>query len=97
MIGTPGGGAGGSGGGGARTGGGFGGGDGRKPYNLNIGIQVSNLFNRVNFGTPVGNLASDRFGQSISTSGGFGGFGGGLGGGTSGPNRRVELQMRFSW
>ncbi len=91
-----GGGPGGPGGGGAmRGGGGFGGGgDVRKPYNLNVGIQVSNIFNHVNFGNPIGSLSSDRFGQSVSTGGGFGGFGG-FGGG--GANRRVELQMRFNW
>jgi len=71
------------------------GGGGRKPYNLNFSIQVSNLFNNVNLGTPIGSLNSTRFGQSTSIGGGFGGFGGG--GGTSGPNRRVELQMRFNW
>jgi hypothetical protein len=49
----------------------------------------------VNFGTPIGNIASSRFGQSTSTAGGFGGFGGGGGGGSS--NRRIELQARFSW
>lgn len=66
----------------------------RKPYNLNVGLNFNNLLNTVNFGNPVGSLNSFRFGQSTSTSGGFGGFGGG-GGGTA--NRRVELQMRFSW
>lgn len=84
------------GGGGRRMGGGrggFGGSGERKPYNLNIGLSFNNLFNNVNFGSPIGNLASDRFGQSTSSSGGFGGFGGG--GGSA--NRRVELQMRFSW
>jgi hypothetical protein len=76
--------------------GGFGGGSSRKPYNLNVGINFSNLFNNVNFGPPIGNLASGRFGQSTSTYAGFGGFGGfGGGGGTA--NRRIELQMRFSW
>ncbi|HEX8288498.1 MAG TPA: carboxypeptidase regulatory-like domain-containing protein [Pyrinomonadaceae bacterium] len=76
--------------------GGFGGGNERKPYNLNVGVNFNNLFNNVNFGTPVGNLTSSRFGQSTSISGGFGGFGGGgFGGGAA--NRRVELQMRFSW
>jgi hypothetical protein len=77
--------------------GGFGGrGEVRKPYNLNIGINFNNLFNNVNLGSPIGNLASSRFGQSTSTVAGFGGFGGfGGGGGTA--NRRVELQMRFSW
>lgn len=76
-------------------GGGFGGGDGRKPYNLSVGINVNNLFNIVNLNTPIGSLSSSRFGQSTSTGGGFGGFGG-FGGG-SGPNRRIELNMRFSW
>lgn len=97
-------GGGGSGGGGQRTivGGGGGpgmmmmggGGDVRKPYNLNLSVQVTNLFNNVNYGTPVGNLASFRFGQFTGTQGSFGGFGG-FGGGAA--NRRVELQMRFSW
>ena len=77
-------------------GGGLGGGEVRKPYNLNVGINFNNLFNNVNFASPVGNLASNRFGQSTATFAGFGGFGGfGGGGGTA--NRRIELQMRFSW
>jgi hypothetical protein len=100
-----GGGGGGRGGGAAVAGGGPGmmmmgaGGDARKPYNLNVGIQVTNLFNNVNFGAPVGVLSSNRFGQSTSIVGGFGGFGpgGGGGGGGSAANRRVELQLRFSW
>ena len=91
-----GGGFGGPGGGGGpmMMGGGFGGGDRRKPYNLNLSINIQNLFNNVNLGTPVGNLNSFRFGQSTSTGGGFGGFGGG-GGGTA--NRRIDLSARFSW
>jgi len=87
------------GGGGGGRGGAFGGGGNDKPYNLTVGLQFSNLFNRTNLNTPVGNLSSSRFGQSTSTAGGFGGGfggGGGGGGGNSG-NRRVELQMRFSW
>jgi hypothetical protein len=99
--GIPGMGRGGMGGGGRGGMGGFGGGGSRKPYNLNVGINVNNLFNNVNFSTPVGSLASSRFGQSTSTAGGFGGFGGGgfggFGGGSSAANRRVELQMRFSF
>jgi hypothetical protein len=91
-----GGGRGGGGGGGRmimRGGGGFGGSE-RKPYNLNLGISFNNLFNNVNFNTPVGNLRSDRFGQFTSTGGAFGGFGG-FGGGSA--NRRIELSARFSW
>ena len=78
-----------------RMGGGGFGGDNRKPYNLNVNVQISNLFNNVNFAPPVGNMASSRFGEYTSTVGGFGGFGGGGGGGAA--NRRIELQMRFNW
>lgn len=90
-------GGGGPGGGGRGPGGGGpfgGGGDGRKPYNLNLGVSFNNLFNNVNFNTPVGSLTSSRFGQFTSTGGSFGGFGG-FGGGSA--NRRVELSARFSW
>lgn len=95
-------GAGGPGGGGRGGGGGFGGGGGRggggndKPYNLNVGVSINNLFNNVNFNNPIGSISSSRFGQYTSTSGGFGGFGGG-GGGGGGSNRRIELQLRFSF
>jgi Carboxypeptidase regulatory-like domain/TonB dependent receptor len=105
IPGVGGGRAGGGGVGGGRPGGGgggfggFGGSEGRSPYNLTLGLQFSNLFNNVNFNTPVGNLSSSRFGQSTSTSGGFGGGfgGGGGGGGSNSGNRRIELQARFSW
>jgi hypothetical protein len=93
-FGGPGGGGGGPRGGG---GGGFGGGDTRKPYNLNFGVNVTNLLNNVNLSSPFATLNSTRFGQSLSTGGGFGGFGGGGGGGGTGPNRRVELFMRFTF
>ncbi len=90
-------GRGGRGGGGGRGGrggmGGFGGGE-RKPYNLNIGLNINNVFNNVNFNPPVSNLSSNRFGQFTSTAGGWGGPGGG-GGGSA--NRSVTLQARFNW
>jgi hypothetical protein len=86
----------GGGGGGGGRGGGFGGGETRSPYNLTVGINFNNLFNNVNLGSPIGSLSSSRFGQSVSTAGGFGGFRGG-GGGSDGGNRRVELQLRFSF
>ncbi|HYJ90135.1 MAG TPA: hypothetical protein VEV84_02400, partial [Pyrinomonadaceae bacterium] len=88
--------AGGGGGGPVMMGGFGGGGDRRKPYNLNLGISFNNLFNTVNLNTPVGNLASSRFGQSTAIAGSFGGFGQG-GGGNVTANRRIELQARFSW
>lgn len=91
------GGRGGIGGGGGRGGrggggGGFGGGAERKPYNLNVGVRVNNLFNTVNEGNPVSSLSSFLFGQPVASAGGFG-----FGGGSNSGNRRVELQMRFSW
>jgi hypothetical protein len=96
RAGGGGGGFGGFGGGGPRGGGGgFAGGETRKPYNLNFGVNVTNIFNKVNLANPVGVLNSTRFGESLSTAGGFGGFGGG--GGSAGPNRRVELFMRFTF
>jgi hypothetical protein len=91
----------GGGGGGGRRGGGFGGGGGdegggrsENRYNLNFSVNFQNLFNHTNLGTPVGNLSSPLFGRSVSTSGGFGGGGGAN---QSAGNRRVELQVRFSF
>ncbi|MBC7797959.1 MAG: hypothetical protein H7Z37_13890, partial [Pyrinomonadaceae bacterium] len=75
--------------------GGFGGGGTDKPYNLTFGVQIRNLLNRTNEGLPIGNLSSPLFGFANSTAGGFGPFGGG-GGGNSG-NRRIDLQLRFSF
>ncbi|MDT4896942.1 MAG: hypothetical protein QOH25_2019 [Acidobacteriota bacterium] len=103
-----GGGRGGAGGGGGRGGGagggGFGGGGrgGRggaassdSRYNLTFSIQVQNLLNTTNKGTPVGNLSSPLFGESLSTASAFGGGGGG--GNAAAGNRRVTGQIRFSF
>ena len=73
--------------------GGFGGGGGRKPYNLNLSINFTNLLNKVNFNPPIGNISSGRFGEYTSIAGGFGRFGGG----GSSTNRSIELSARFSW
>jgi hypothetical protein len=51
--------------------------------------------NNTNEGLPVGNLISPLFGQSIGSAGGFGRGGGG--GGQAAGNRRIELQLRFSF
>lgn len=108
ATGTAGGGGGGRRGGGGGGGGGRGGrgggggrgsdggdGDGRYRYNLNFSVSVQNLFNNVNAGVPVGNLSSTLFGQSIGSAGGFGRGGGG--GGGSAANRRIDLQLRFTF
>jgi hypothetical protein len=84
---------GGGGGGGGRGGGGDGESDGRYRYNLNFSVSVQNLLNNVNAGVPVGNLSSTLFGQSIGSAGGFGRGGGG----GSAANRRIDLQLRFSF
>ncbi|HXG82429.1 MAG TPA: hypothetical protein VNI84_00245, partial [Pyrinomonadaceae bacterium] len=85
--------------GGGFGGGGFGGGGSDKPYNLNVGVNINNLFNNVNLNTPIGSLNSSRFGQSTSIVRGFGGGGGGFGGGGFGGsgNRNVELSLRFNF
>ena len=70
-----------------------GGGGEQKRYSLTFSLFFSNLLNRTNLQNPVGNLSSDRFGQSLAT---FGGFGGG-GGSAAAGNRRVNASVRFSF
>lgn len=64
-----------------------------KRYNLTFSVQVSNLLNSTNAGTPIGNLLSPFFGESNATAGGFGFGGGNAGAG----NRRIEAQLRFNF
>ncbi len=94
--------------GGSRRGGGinspFGGGGGgqsrgnddddESPYKIEFSVAITNLFNRTNGGTPIGNLGSVFFGRSVSSAGGSG-FGGG--GGSSAGNRRIEFEIEFSF
>ncbi len=56
------------------------------PYKLEFSVQIRNLFNRTNGGTPVGNLRSTFFGESVSAAGG-----------QSGGNRRVRFEVQFSF
>jgi hypothetical protein len=88
------GGRGGGGGQGGQGGGPFGGGSGETPsrYNLAVSVNVQNLLNHTNLGTPIGNLSSTLFGQSNTSAGRFG-----FGANQSAGNRRVELQLRFSF
>ena len=58
-------------------------------YNLTFSISARNLLNTFNPGPPVGNLSSPFFGQSINTAGGpFA---------SASANRRIDLQVRFSF
>jgi hypothetical protein len=99
----PGGGGGPRGGGGPPPGGGGGpggmfggGGTAGKKYTLTLSVQASNALNHTNFGPPVGNLSSPYFGESISLAQGFGPPGGGSGGSPT-YNRKITLQMRFTF
>jgi carboxypeptidase family protein len=98
-AGAPRGGGGGGGGGGQRAGGGGpgaagpGGAGAEKRYNLTFSVNINNLFNRTNLSTPVGNLNSPLFGQSLSTLGGFGDGGGNA----SSANRRISAGIRFNF
>ncbi len=102
--GPPGGGRGGPGGGpgGGLGPGGLGGGGGRggpggmfgptgtgHRYSLNFSAQALNLFNNINYGTPVGTVGSPNFGRSTSLAGGP--FSNGV------AARRIFLQAVFSF
>ena len=90
-------GGGGRGGGGGGAGESFGGGESTEHrYNLTFSVSAQNLFNHPSLGTPVGNLGSPFFGQSIGGGGRFGAGGGG-GGGQNAGSRRVDLQLRFTF
>jgi hypothetical protein len=63
-------------------------------YSLNVSLSFQNVLNKVNLSTPIGNLSSPNFGQSLGLSN-FGGFGGG---GSSGAgNRRIYAQVRLNF
>jgi hypothetical protein len=64
---------------------------------MTFSVNVQNLFNHPSLGTPVGNLGSPLFGQSISGGGRFGAGGGGGGGNQVAGSRRIDLQLRFSF
>jgi len=91
------GGFGGFGGPGAGMGGMFGGGSSGHRYNLTFSVQARNLFNRQNLAPPVGVLspqafvpnATTNFGESMSLANGpFN---------TQAANRRIDLQVQFSF
>lgn len=111
FNGPPGGGFGGGGGRGGRGGfggggrGGFGGGDTTEHrFNITVGASFNNVLNHLNPGTYQGVLTSNQFGEATAINSGFGGGGagggqgnGGFGGGGAANNRRIELQMRFTF
>ncbi|HEY6253988.1 MAG TPA: carboxypeptidase regulatory-like domain-containing protein, partial [Candidatus Angelobacter sp.] len=67
----------------------FGASPSNRPYNLTFSVSARNLFNNVNLATPIGIITSPHFDQSIALAGGpFS---------TSDSNRRVDLQVMFSF
>ena len=76
-----------------RGGFGGGGGAGSSRYSLTFSLNFQNILNHTNLGNPVGNLGSGLFGESTSTSGGFGGFGAA----PAAYNRRIDAQIRFNF
>lgn len=63
-----------------------------KPYKIILSVQIQNLFNKVNLGTPIGNLSSPLFGKSTRIAGAYG-----FEDGSPAYNRRIEAQIRFSF
>lgn len=86
----PGGGPGGPGG----PGGMFGGQTGFK-YNLTLSISARNALNHPNFAAPSGDLSSPYFGVYRSLTGGFGPPG--MSTASSTYNRKIDIQLRFSF
>ncbi|HMD06543.1 MAG TPA: carboxypeptidase regulatory-like domain-containing protein [Candidatus Acidoferrum sp.] len=86
--GGPGGGGhgGGGGGGGPMFGGG---GSSNNRYNLTFSVSARNVFNNVNYGTPIGNLSSPLFGEANSLAG--------QPYASSTANRRIDLQVQFTF
>jgi Carboxypeptidase regulatory-like domain len=79
------------GGGGGGRGGFLGGAATNKRYNLIASVDIRNLLNSVNPSAPVGTLGSPFFGEAQGIVSGFGG------GATQSANRRLEMQLRFSF
>ena len=61
----------------------------KRRYSLTLSAEARNLFNDVNLGAPVGNVTSPLLGTSNSLQGGVYSF--------SGTNRRIDLQMGFTF
>jgi hypothetical protein len=84
-------GPGGLGGGGGGPGGMMGGTNTGRRFNLTFSAQALNLFNNVNYGTPIGTIGSSQFGRSTSLANGpFSGPGGST-------SRRIFLQAVFAF
>ncbi len=66
-----------------------------RPYNLIISMAVRNVINHNNPGPIIGNIASPLFGQANQSAGSRDLGGGGFS--EAANNRRLELQVRFTF
>ncbi len=62
-------------------------------YNLTLTVMAMNALNHPNYAPPSGDLSSPFFGDYRSLTGNFGP----MGGGTSVFDRRVAVQLRFTF
>jgi hypothetical protein len=65
------------------------GGTTNRRFNLTFSVSARNIFNNVNYASPVGVLSSPYFGKAEALAGGF--FS------SNAANRRIDLQVRFSF
>jgi hypothetical protein len=65
------------------------GGAANRRFNLTFSVSARNIFNNVNYSSPVGSLSSPIFGKPDALSGGF--FS------SNAANRRIDLSVRFSF
>ena len=60
-------------------------------YNLTLGVNARNILNHENLNTPNGALTSPYFLESTGITGGYGAEA------TASNQRRIDLQLRFSF
>ena len=82
------------GGGGGRGGGG---GNTEHRFNLNVGVNVTNILNHYNPSGINGTLTSTLFGLPTGANTSFGGGGRGGGGGSNANNRRLDMSVSLSF
>jgi hypothetical protein len=63
-----------------------------KKYSLTLSLMAQNILNHANYAAPSGDLSSPYFGESRSLAGGFGPMGG-----ASTYNRKIDMQLRFTF
>ena len=62
---------------------------GNRRYNLTFSLNARNVLNHVNAANPIGNLESNKFGESIALAGGpFS---------SAAANRKLEVKAMFSF